>query len=256
MTESTAIRIAVSALDRLLENASPVEVIREATRTVPDGRLAVVSSFGIESAPLLKLVADVDPTLPVLFIDTGFLFGETLAYRDTLVTRFGLTDVRLITPRPSALMEQDPKRDLWLSDLDACCRLRKIEPLGEALQSFDAWINGRKRYHGFERTRLASVEHDGNRFKFNPFAHVSRQELEDMFEAFDLPRHPLEVLGFSSVGCMPCTSRTSSDEDARAGRWRGLRKTECGIHVTDRRIVMSRENPAVRFAAPGSHGCG
>jgi phosphoadenosine phosphosulfate reductase len=255
MTEAT-IRIAVAALDRLLENASPVEVIAEATRTVPQGRLAVVSSFGIESAPLLKLIADVDPTLPILFIDTGLLFEETLAYRDTLVARFGLTDVRVLTPRPSALVERDPKRDLWLADLDACCQLRKIEPLSEALQSFDAWINGRKRYHGHERTRLPSVEHDGDRFKFNPFAHISKQELEDMFEAFDLPRHPLQVSGFSSVGCMPCTSRASSDEDARAGRWRGLRKTECGIHVTARRVVMSRENAVGQTSVAEGHGCG
>jgi phosphoadenosine phosphosulfate reductase len=195
----------------------------------------VVSSFGTESAALLKLVAETDRSLPVLFLDTGWLFEETLAYRDVLAAWFGLTDVRVFAPSASALARQDPQRELWFTDPDACCGLRKVVPLAEALQPFDAWINGRKRYHGHARATLPIVEHDGRRLKFNPLAQVTRQDLERMFTEADLPRHPLEARGFTSVGCMPCTQRVRSGEDLRAGRWRGLTKTECGIHLAKRR---------------------
>jgi phosphoadenosine phosphosulfate reductase len=142
-----------------------------------------------------------------------------------------LRDVRSIRPSEEALSREDPDRDLWFSNPDACCRIRKVEPLQRALQSFDGWINGRKRFQGGLRTDIAVVEHDGARLKFNPFASVSREEIEAIFKAADLPPHPLSASGYLSVGCMPCTSRSSPDEDERAGRWRGRPKTECGIHT-------------------------
>jgi phosphoadenosine phosphosulfate reductase len=225
------VQAAAAALDRLLADASPAEIVAEAVRSVMPGRLAVVSSFGAESAVLLKLVADVDPSLPVLFIDTGWLFAETLDYRDSLAARFGLTDLRVLTPSADALSRDDPHRDLWSADPDACCRLRKVIPLAEALGPFDAWINGRKRYQGPERERLPIVERDGRRLKFNPLARASKPDIERLFVAHALPRHPLEAQGFASIGCMPCTSRTLPGEHPRAGRWRGRGKTECGIHV-------------------------
>jgi len=129
------------------------------------------------------------------------------------------------------LSREDPDRDLWFSDPDACCRIRKVEPLARALKPFDAWLNGRKRFQGNARTDIPVVEDDGARLKFNPFANVSREELEAIFVRAKLPRHPLVESGFLSVGCMPCTSRTAEGEDARAGRWRGRAKTECGIHT-------------------------
>jgi phosphoadenosine phosphosulfate reductase len=189
-----------------------------------------VSSFGTESAALLKVMADVDPAIPVIFLDTGWLFEETLAYRDTLIQTLGLRDVRSIKPREEALSREDPERDLWFSDPDACCRIRKVEPLARALKPFDAWINGRKRFQGGQRAGIAVVESDGARLKFNPFANVSREAIEAIYREANLPPHPLAAKGYLSVGCMPCTSRTSPDEDTRAGRWRGRPKTECGIH--------------------------
>jgi phosphoadenosine phosphosulfate reductase len=219
-------------LDRALRDASPAEVIAAALNTVGHDNLAVVSSFGTESAALLKLAADVDPTIPVIFLDTGWLFEETLAYRDTLIAALGLKDVRSIKPAEETLSREDPDRDLWFSDPDACCRIRKVEPLARALKPFAAWINGRKRFQGSARTDIRVVEAEGARLKFNPFANVSREEIEAIFVRAKLPRHPLVTSGFRSVGCMPCTSRTDADEDARAGRWRGQTKTECGIHTT------------------------
>ena len=218
-------------LDRALRDASPSEVIAAALRTVGRERLAVVSSFGTESAALLKVMADVDPAIPVIFLDTGWLFEETLAFRDTLIETLGLRDVRSVKPLEEALSRQDPDRELWFSDPDACCRIRKVEPLSRALKPFSAWINGRKRFQGGLRADIPVVEADGIRLKFNPFANVSRETIEAIYKLAKLPPHPLAASGFLSVGCMPCTSRTSPDEEARAGRWRGRPKTECGIHT-------------------------
>jgi phosphoadenosine phosphosulfate reductase len=219
-------------LDRALRHASPAEVIAAALRIAGRERLAVVSSFGTESAALLKVMADVDPAIPVIFLDTGWLFEETLAYRDTLIATLGLRDVRSIKPLEETLTREDGNRDLWFSDPDACCRIRKVEPLARALAPFSAWINGRKRFQGGVRAAIPVVETDGGRLKFNPFATISRQEIEAIYAHAKLPLHPLAAKGYLSVGCMPCTSRTSPDEDARAGRWRGRPKTECGIHTT------------------------
>jgi phosphoadenosine phosphosulfate reductase len=218
-------------LDRALRNASPAEVIAAALATVGRERLALVASFGTESAALLKVMADVDPAISVIFLDTGWLFEETLAYRDTLIEKLGLRDVRSIRPLEETLSREDPDRELWFSNPDACCRIRKVEPLKRALAPFDAWINGRKRFQGGLRAAIPVVEEDGVRLKFNPFANVSRDAIEAIFKDANLPPHPLTASGFLSVGCMPCTSRTSPDEDTRAGRWRGRPKTECGIHT-------------------------
>ena len=201
-------------------------------RLVGREQLALVSSFGTESAALLKVMADVDPAIPVIFLDTGWLFEETLAYRDTLIAALGLRDVRSIKPLEEALSRQDPDRELWFSDPDACCRIRKVEPLARALKPFSGWINGRKRFQGGARAEIPVVEDDGAKLKFNPFANVSREEIEAIYKLAKLPPHPLVASGYLSVGCMPCSSRTAPDEDARAGRWRGRPKTECGIHTT------------------------
>jgi phosphoadenosine phosphosulfate reductase len=218
-------------LDRALRGASPTEVFATALRTVGRERLAVVSSFGTESAALLKVMADVDPAIPVVFLDTGWLFEETLAYRDTLIATLGLRDVRSIKPLEQTLSREDTEGELWFSDPDACCRIRKVEPLARALAPFSAWINGRKRFQGGLRAQMPVVEDDGMRLKFNPFASLSREDIEAIYARAKLPPHPLQASGYLSVGCMPCTSRTSPDEDARAGRWRGRAKTECGIHT-------------------------
>ncbi|QIG95348.1 MULTISPECIES: phosphoadenylyl-sulfate reductase [unclassified Bradyrhizobium] len=222
---------AADALDRALRTASPAEVIAAALKTVGRERLVLVSSFGTESAALLKVMADVDPAIPVVFLDTGWLFEETLAYRDTLIATLGLTDVRSIKPDEQALSRQDPDRELWFTDPDACCRIRKVEPLARALKPFAGWINGRKRFQGGARTEIPVVEDDGVRLKFNPFANVSREEIEAIYTLGKLPPHPLVASGYQSVGCMPCSSRTAAGEDARDGRWRGRAKTECGIHT-------------------------
>ena len=220
-----------ASLDRLLADADPAQIVRVAHEVIGRDRLAVVSSFGIESAALLKIVSDVDPAIPVLLLDTGWLFPETHAYRDALVAQLGLTDVRSIAPDPDKLEQRDPYADLWSTNPDACCALRKVEPLAGALAPFAAWLNGRKRYQGGQRTHIAVVESEGPRLKFNPLARVTSADVVAIAKSAGLPPHPLAKFGFSSVGCMPCTRRTISGEGMRAGRWSGTSKTECGIHT-------------------------
>jgi phosphoadenosine phosphosulfate reductase len=193
-------------------------------------RVALVSSFGTEAALLLALVAEIDPTVPVIFIDTGKLFGETLRYRDDLIARLGLRDVRTIMPDPARLAAVDPSGTLWLGDPDACCFVRKVEPLARALAGFDIWISGRKRYQTTLRATLPTLEILDGRLKLNPLALWSREAIEAEVARRGLPPHPLEAEGFLSIGCMPCTGRVKDGEDRRAGRWRGSDKTECGIH--------------------------
>jgi phosphoadenosine phosphosulfate reductase len=232
LTARTTELSSAQTLDRMLGRASPAEIIETALKAVGREQLALVSSFGTESAALLKVMADVDPAIPVIFLDTGWLFEETLAYRDTLIATLGLRDVRSIKPLEKTLTREDPDRELWFSDPDACCRIRKVEPLARALKPFSAWINGRKRFQGGVRAKIQVVEDDGAKLKFNPFANVAREEIEAIYQLAKLPPHPLVASGYLSVGCMPCSSRAAPGEDARAGRWRGKAKTECGIHTT------------------------
>lgn len=194
------------------------------------GRIALVSSFGAESAVLLHLVASVEPATPVLFIDTGKLFGATHRHRAELIARLGLRDVRVARPDPAALAAHDGDSGLWRRDPDRCCGIRKVAPLSRALRGFDAWISGRKRYQGGERSALPTLESDGTRIKVNPLADWTKTDISSYRNLHALPDHPLAADGFRSIGCMPCTERVAEGEDDRDGRWRGRGKSECGIH--------------------------
>jgi phosphoadenosine phosphosulfate reductase len=200
-------------------------------RRIFPGRIAVVSSFGTEAAVLLALVAEINPAVPVIFLDTGKHFEETLDYRDELVAELGLEDVRTVTPDWSALLAQDPDGTLWRNSSNACCHLRKVLPLRRALEGFDAWITGRKRYQGQVRWDLPAIEATDGRVKINPLVGWSLDRVEAAFEARGLPQHPLLADGYLSVGCEPCTRPTAPGTDLRSGRWAGLAKSECGIHL-------------------------
>ncbi|HVZ07156.1 phosphoadenylyl-sulfate reductase [Rhodopila sp.] len=196
------------------------------------GRIALVSSFGTESAVLLHLVARIDRATPVLFLDTGKLFAETLRYKDMLAERLGLTDIRVLRPKPSELRDDDRDGTLWKFLPDHCCHLRKVLPLAAGLRGFDAWITGRKRFQGSTRAALPAIEPDADgRIKINPLADWTQADIAAYFKAHDLPRHTLEADGYRSIGCAPCTDRVAPGEDSRAGRWRHAAKTECGIHA-------------------------
>lgn len=195
-------------------------------------RVAMVSSFGADSAVLLHMVAQIDRALPVLFIDTLALFPETLAYQKDLAAHLRLSNVQTITPDRAALFTRDADGLLHRADTESCCQLRKAEPLERALAGYDGWITGRKRHQAATRADLAraEVEPGTGRIRLNPLADWTTAQISAYLDAHDLPRHPLVARGYPSIGCQPCTSRVLSGEDPRAGRWRGTEKTECGIH--------------------------
>ncbi len=233
MSEAAVLDVAEKAtrLDADLAGLETAEFLRVVIQDLFPGRIALVSSFGADSAVLLHMTAHIDKATPVLFIDTRVLFKETLAYRDELVSRLGLENVIAIGPKPALLAAEDPENFLWASDPDRCCEIRKVLPLAEALEGYDAWITGRKRFQAQSRGALALVESEGGRIKINPLAHWPAVKILDYLDAFDLPRHPLVDKGFLSIGCIPCTSPVKPGEDPRAGRWRGHAKVECGLHT-------------------------
>jgi len=197
-----------------------------------NGRLAVVSSFGSESAVLLHMVSEVDRATPIILLDTGKLFWETLSYRSMLIDALGLSDVRSIQPDTADLAANDPTGTLHASNGDLCCHIRKTIPLEKALTGFDVVVSGRKRYHGGERRNLTPLSIEGSRIKAEPLAGFSALDIQLYMATHKLPRHPLTEIGYFSIGCEPCTVQGGSADDPRAGRWNGTSKTECGIHWT------------------------
>jgi phosphoadenosine phosphosulfate reductase len=228
----------VAALNTRYRHHGATAVLERAMTDPEVGRLALVSSFGAESVVLLHLVSIMDRNLPVLFIDTEMLFAETLAYQLELTERLRLTNVQVVKARREDLFVRDNEGILHVHDPDACCALRKTEPLQRALLYYDAWITGRKRYQGSTRASLDFFEAEGDRrIKVNPLVHWTSSDLQDYMNENRLPRHPLVAKGYPSVGCAPCTTRVNDGEDPRAGRWRDLPKEECGIHFVDGKVV-------------------
>jgi phosphoadenosine phosphosulfate reductase len=231
----------VADLNRAHARAEPVDVLARVLADHPR-RAATVSSFGAESVVLLHMLAQVDRAAPVLFLDTEMLFPATLAYQREVADRLGLTGVRVIGPDRAATFARDPDADLHRRDPDLCCALRKAEPLDAALRGFTAWITGRKRHQTRDRAALDIFEADAvGRIKVNPLARWSTAEVAGYIDRHGLPRHPLVREGFPSIGCAPCTTRVGPGEDARAGRWRGREKEECGIHVAGGRVARAAE---------------
>jgi phosphoadenosine phosphosulfate reductase len=219
------------ALNARFEGVGAPKMLRTLFTEDALGTIAVVSSFGTESAVLLHLVAQADPSIPVVFVDTLKMFPETLAYRDTLIERFGIENASVVEPDAAVLAEKDENGLRWSFDPDGCCAIRKVEPLARAKAGLDTWISGRKAFQSVTRQNLPRFEVEDGRMKLNPLGDWAKDDLEAYFAEHDLPRHPLEAEGFLSVGCAPCTSKVLPGEDPRSGRWRGWDKTECGIHT-------------------------
>ncbi len=229
-TEADAVR-----LNRMFRGSETLEMLETVLLEKMAGEIAVVSSFGAESSVLLHLVSQVDPSTPVMFLETGKHFPETLAYRDTLIERLGLTDLHNLTPDAGEVKDKDESGLRWSYDPDGCCDIRKVFPLAKALAGFDASLTGRKAFQAATRTNLPRFEIDTSdaqgRLKVNPLIDWTPEMLAAYMVEHDLPAHPLVAQGYPSIGCSPCTSKVAEGEDPRSGRWRGWDKTECGIHV-------------------------
>ena len=225
-TEADAVR-----LNNMFRGRDTVEMLTVLLKENMLGDAAIVSSFGAESAVLLHLIGSIDRSVPVLFLETGKHFPETLAYRDLLVQRIGLTDLRNIIPDAALLARKDETGLRWSYDPDGCCEIRKVIPLKAALAPFDAQFSGRKAFQSSTRAALPRFEVEGGRLKVNPLADWDKARLDAYMAEHDLPVHPLVAQGYPSIGCAPCTSKVLPGEDARSGRWKGWEKVECGIHV-------------------------
>lgn len=222
----------LAVLQEAVGDQDGLGLVRAVLESSAASRLALVSSMGAESAVLLDMVATVAPATTVIFLDTGKLFAETLTYQRELCQHLGLTNVRRVTPETSSLERFDEHGDLHARDRDWCCHLRKSEPLELALDGFAGWITGRKQFQGGTRTALPVLELEPTtgRVKINPLARWSLEDIRHYRRLRQLPLHPLQPKGYSSIGCAPCTTPTAEGESPRAGRWRGIDKLECGIH--------------------------
>ena len=231
-SESDAMR-----LNRMLRGSEAREVLQAILTDRLAGDVAVVSSFGAESAVLLHMVSGIDPSIPVLFLETHKHFPETITYRDELVAKLGLTNLVILEPDPEVVAAKDDNGLRWSWDPDGCCEIRKVIPLAKALAGYDASITGRKAFQSETRANLPRFELDNSdeqgRLKINPLIDWTSEDIEAYFEEFDLPRHPLVAEGYPSIGCSPCTHKVAPGEDPRSGRWAGWDKTECGIHGVD-----------------------
>lgn len=234
----------VDALNARYRHHSATAVMQGALQDA--GHIALVSSFGAESVVLLHMAAVIDPMTPVVFVDTELLFTETLVYQTEVTERLGLRNLHII--RADDIAEKDPYGAMRFNDTDACCALRKTAPLQKALQGYDGWITGRKRFQAGSRAAMDFFEieetSDGptGRIKINPLAHWAPTDVRTYMDENRLPRHPLVAKGYPSIGCAPCTSPVKDGEDPRAGRWRDQNKEECGIHVVDGQFIRTGAN--------------
>ncbi|GGE47671.1 phosphoadenylyl-sulfate reductase [Actibacterium pelagium] len=228
----------VAHLNQRYKHHAAKDVLSRALTDPQVGRIAMVSSFGAESVVLLHLLSLFDKTAPVLFIDTQMLFQETLDYQVSVSEKLGLTNVKVVRASQAEVSQGDPDGTLHKASTDACCDLRKVQPMENALKDYDAWITGRKRFQSGTRAALDFFENEGDtRIKVNPLAHWTPDDVQDYIINNRLPRHPLVAQGYPSIGCAPCTSKVKPGEDPRAGRWRNEEKEECGIHFINGKMV-------------------
>ena len=227
----TAAREEAAALEAAYGELPPQEIIAVAMNQFWRGELAAVSSFGADSAVLLHMVAGLDRDMPVIFLDTGKHFEETVAFRDALAADLGLTGLRILRPREAALEEADPDGRLHMRDPDACCAVRKVEPMARAVAPFRAWLTGRKRFQSPQRREMPVFEAVGPRLRINPLARWTPSDIAAYAERHGLRENPLVAFGYLSIGCFPCTRPVGPDMAGRDGRWAGQAKTECGIHL-------------------------
>ena len=221
----------VAALNERFGTAEPQTIIAATVEEFGADEVAVVSSFGADSSVLLHMISQIDRNLPVVFLDTGKHFEETLRYRDDLIADLGLTNLVIVSPEEAALASADPKGDLHESDVDGCCAIRKVEPMARGVAPFRAWFTGRKRFQAGTRAAMPMFEAVAPRVRVNPLAGWNADMLAAYMKQHELRENPLVAFGYLSIGCFPCTQPTRAGEDPRSGRWAGQAKTECGIHL-------------------------
>lgn len=217
-----------------LESGHPADILNWSAASID--RLAVATSFQSSGLVILHLLREIRPDLPVLFLDTGFHFDETLEFKDRIVSMWDLKIVELRGEHGNvATQNKIYGEKLYKRDPDKCCAINKVEPLQKALEEYDGWISGLRRDQSPLRAQTPMVEAQllptgSEILKIHPLARWSKEDVMSYITEHEIPTHPLLERGFASIGCWPCTRAVRDGEDERAGRWDGLGKTECGIH--------------------------
>lgn len=192
--------------------------------------IVATSSFQTQSLPLLHLISVTVPKLPVVFLDTGFHFPETLAFRDRVVEQLGI-NLHIAQPTIGHGGFRRKYGQLYNRDPDLCCHINKVQPMDELLNGIRAWVTGVRRDQTELREKMTVVDKSSPRFvKIAPMLAWDAEKISHYIEEYDLPRHPLTLRGYRSIGCQPCTRKTMPSSDDRAGRWSEREKSECGLH--------------------------
>ena len=208
-------------------------------------KLFLTSSFQSQSVPLLHIISQIDNTIPVYFLNTGFLFPQTIKFKNQLVTDFGLNVVGLESDVSKIHQLDSDHHFFYSSDPDYCCHINKIIPLEPILMSHEVWINGIRADQNANRKNMKTEQMGAhNVLRFHPVLDWTKQDVEDYRTKHNLPNHPLDAEGYDSIGCEPCTSKAFNDKGERASRWEGMKKTECGLHTN-----LAEETPAIKFGA-------
>ena len=220
----------IDQLNKAFAHKSPEIIIEQCLNKLFKKKVAYVCSFGSESAVILNIISKIDKNIPIIFLNTHFLFNETISYKNMLIKKFGLKNLIETFPENNDLKINDLNNDLWRSNPDKCCHLRKVKPLKKELKDFDGWISGRKSYHKGERESLNIFEIQDSKIVINPLINQDLKSIENYFKENCLPKHPLIKKNYLSIGCTHCTSPVKNSSDMRSGRWKHLKKTECGIY--------------------------
>ena len=239
-------------LNQEFETQKPEAIIRWAAGEFAP-RFAMTSSFGPESGVLLHMASRVDPAIPVLFLETGYHFPETLAYKEQLAELFGIRNVVDLKADPAkkAKVVAEYESVPYEKNPDLCCQINKVEPLDLALKDYDAWMTGiRRRQTDFRKSIRIVEEYEGGLYKISPLANFTSRDAWWYLKEHKIPQHPLYEKGYLSIGCWPCTRPVQEGDDERSGRWAGKAKTECGIHTFKEKIQPTREKEQPKDFSP------
>ena len=220
----------LSQLNDSNKKLSPQNILENSINNIFKNKIVYVCSFGTESAIILNMISEINRSLPIILLNTNYLFEETIEYKDYLINKFKFSNFKEIFPNSEDLKTYDRNGGLWKKNPDLCCNIRKVLPLQKELNKYNAWISGRKSYHEEERKNLKFYEYINQKVVINPLAKVNKNFVNSYFKMNNIERHPLFEAGFLSIGCTHCTAKTSLIDSPRSGRWADKIKTECGIH--------------------------
>jgi phosphoadenosine phosphosulfate reductase len=233
----------IEALNARFETAHPSEILRWALEDSGLERVAIASAFQAEGTVAIHLATRIRPDVPILFLETGFQFAETLAFKERLAERLDLNVVELEGEYSNERQASEFGPRLYERDAERCCEINKVRPMFEALRGLDAWITSVRRDSSPTRTDTPIVDRyelePGHEIvKVNPMATWTRPQIWRYLKEHDLPHNPLYDLGYASIGCAPCTRLRFAGEPERAGRWAGIAKWECGIHAAEAAVAV------------------